>query len=112
MIAGQPVTIFANVANRGEADGDYTAKLSINGQVESTRQLMVPANKAIPVEFTVVKAEPGTYLVDINGQKTSFIVTGTVRNEDISSTVPLIGFIFCAFGIIVVIAVILKRRFA
>jgi hypothetical protein len=109
VIAGQSVTIFANVANRGDADGDYTAKLSINGQEESAKRLMVPANKAIPIEFTVAKSEAGTYVVDVDGQKTFFVVTGSAKNTDISNSIPLIGFIICAVAIIAVLALILRR---
>ena len=36
--AGQPVTIFANVTNKGDMPGMYTATLKINGQVAEVKQ--------------------------------------------------------------------------
>lgn len=83
--AGQPVTIMANVRNSGDRNGKYAASLIINGQVETTKEFYVPGNGAVPVEFTVVKDKPGTYTVDIGGQKAYFTVVGNAT-KGMSST--------------------------
>jgi len=81
VLAGQPVTIMANVVNRGEVADSYTATLMVNGIVENTRELSVPGGTAIPIEFTVTRDDPGNYEVDVNGQKAWFTVTGKVSSQ-------------------------------
>jgi hypothetical protein len=77
VLAGQPVKIMANVANRGDISGSLTANLMINGQLEATKKVSVPGNMAVPLEFTVTKDKPGTYEVELNGQKIYFTILGT-----------------------------------
>jgi hypothetical protein len=72
----QPVTISTNVVNTGDEAGSLYVVLKINGNVEQTRMVSVGAHGAQPVKFTVVKAQPGTYTVDIGGQQGSFTVLG------------------------------------
>jgi len=74
--AGQPVTITTNVVNTGDEAGNYNVTLKINGQAEQTKMGSVGPQVAQPVKFTVTKAQPGTYTVDIGGQKGSFIILG------------------------------------
>jgi hypothetical protein len=80
--AGQPVTITTNVANNGTDIGNYTVNLKINGQVEQTKTVSVGPGSTYPVKFTVTKDQPGTYSVNIDGQRDSFIILGT---EDAST---------------------------
>ena len=75
--ANQPVTIVTNLVNTGDEAGNLNVALKINGQVEQTRMISVGPQVAQPVKFTVTRAQPGTYTVDIGGQKGSFIVTGS-----------------------------------
>jgi hypothetical protein len=77
VLAGQPVKIMANVANRGDISGSLTANLMINGQLEATKKVSVPGNMAVPLEFTVTKDKPGVYEVELNGQKIYFTILGT-----------------------------------
>jgi hypothetical protein len=72
--AGQTIAISANMANDGDQAGGYTAPLKINGKVEQTKIGPVDGHSAIPVNFTVIKYQPGTYTVDIGGQKGTFTV--------------------------------------
>jgi hypothetical protein len=74
--ANQPVTITTNVVNAGDEGGNYNVALKINGQVEQTKMVSVGPQGTQPVKFTVAKAQPGTYTVDIVGQRGSFIVLG------------------------------------
>jgi hypothetical protein len=112
--AGQPVTVVANVVNRGSLEGGYTANLQINGRIEQTTMGTVAGNTFVPVQFTVVKDTPGTYDIDIGGQTTSFTV---IASEDTSSSAlsqsQIIVIILVILGIAVVglfIAVIMRRR--
>lgn len=74
VIPGEPVKILANIANRGDLDGNFTATLKVNGELESSQQLTVPGNRARSIEFTVIRDEPGVYAVDVNGQAAYFTV--------------------------------------
>jgi hypothetical protein len=75
--AGQTVTVLANVVNNGASSGSYNVALVINGRVEQQRTVEVSPGAAYPVKFTVTKAQPGTYTVNIGDQKSSFIILGT-----------------------------------
>ncbi|MBN2462403.1 MAG: hypothetical protein JXB43_02245, partial [Dehalococcoidia bacterium] len=44
---------------------------------ESTKQVTVAAGTSQTVNFTITEAQPGTYTVDIAGQRGSFVVLGT-----------------------------------
>jgi hypothetical protein len=76
VLSGEPVRIMANVSNKGDLPGSYTATLTVNNQIEATRKVTVPGGASIPIEFTVTKSEPGNYEADINGKKVYFTVTG------------------------------------
>jgi parallel beta-helix repeat protein len=73
----QPLTITTNVVNTGDEAGNLNVALKINGQVEQTKMVSVGPQGTQPVKFTVTKAQPGTYTVDIAGQRGSFIVLGS-----------------------------------
>jgi hypothetical protein len=74
--AGQPVTVLANVVNNGASSGSYNVVLSINGRVEQQRTIEVSPGTAYPVKFTVTESRPGTYTVNIDNQKGSFVILG------------------------------------
>jgi hypothetical protein len=74
--ANQPVTISTNVVNTGDEGGNYNVALKINGQVEQTRMVSVGPQATQPIKFAVTRAQPGTYSVDIDGQKGSFTILG------------------------------------
>ena len=112
--ANQPVTIYANMANRGEVDGAYTATLKINGQEEATKSGIVQANTAVPLKFTIYKDRPGTYQVDVNGQKTFFTIVGEeVKQGPFSGNSKLLAVILWGILVIAVITaltIVLLRR--
>lgn len=72
----QEVVISVNVANNGGTSGSYSLELKVNGISESTKQVTVAAGASQTVNFTITKAQPGTYTVDIAGQRGSFVVLG------------------------------------
>jgi hypothetical protein len=80
--ARQPVTIYARVMNTGDIPGGYTATLKINGIIEQTKIGTIKPQVAEPLEFTVIKDNPGTYQVEINGLKTSFTITDAAQKSN------------------------------
>lgn len=114
VMAGNPVIIYSNVANRGNLADQYTATLKINGKVESTRTGAIQGNVAVPLEFTVYREEPGTYDVDLNGQKTYFtIIENNAQKESSFSGKSLAVIIWGILAITVIAALlflIITRR--
>jgi len=72
---GSPVTVTAEVANNGLANGTAMIKVYVNGQEECSRGVTVNSGSVSPVTYTVSRNEPGTYSVYVGGvQAGSFTV--------------------------------------
>jgi pimeloyl-ACP methyl ester carboxylesterase len=108
--ANQPVTISANVVNTGDNAGNYNVALKINGQVEQNKMVSVGPRTTQPVKFTVTKAQPGTYKVDIVGLEGSFIINGAGKAAGASMNGGLIAILIMGFLILVVAVVLLISR--
>jgi hypothetical protein len=109
--ANQPVTISTNVINTGDAGGNYSVALKINGQVEQTRMVSVGPQGTQPIKFAVTRAQPGTYAVDIDGQKGSFTILGGGGTSKAPVNAGLI--VILVIGVLVVASVmvlLLSRR--
>ena len=102
--AGSPAVIYSNVANRGDLSGEYTATLKINGEVESTRTGMIQGNIAVPLKFIVYREEPGTYDVEINGQKTYFTILDNNTDKGPPLSVKSLALILWSILVITVMA--------
>jgi outer membrane protein assembly factor BamB len=109
-LANQPVTIAANMANSGDEPAKYTATLKINGQVEQVKTGMVSGHTAQPITFTVSKSQPGTYSVDINGQQSSFTITGKGQSGSSTKIVIIMAIIVCVLGALLLAALVIRRR--
>jgi len=110
VLAGQPVTIAANVVNRGDLEGSLTANLMINGQLEDSRHVTIAANSGKPIEFTVIKNDPGIYTADINGQQVYFTVLApNAENSSKEIAYTIIG-IIGALAILIGAALIIRKR--
>lgn len=106
-MVGQPIQIMANVVNRGDLPGNFNAVLKINNNIETSKQITVPGNEAVPVEFTIYKEEPGNYTVELNGQKTYFSITGQNENNNINSN----AITFIILGILILSTVVILIRY-
>jgi outer membrane protein assembly factor BamB len=112
--ANQPVTISTNVVNTGDEAGNLYVALKINGQVEQTKTVSVGPQGSQPVKFTVTRAQPGTYAVDILGQRGSFTILGAGAAAPAPASEGLIA-ILIVVALIIATAVVLLfifRRFA
>jgi outer membrane protein assembly factor BamB len=108
--ANQPVTISTNVVNTGDEAGNLNIALKINGQVEQTKMVNVGPQGTQPVKFTVTKTEPGTYAVDVGGQKGSFIVLGNGSTAHASVNAGLIVILLMGILILATVVVLLATR--
>jgi hypothetical protein len=104
--ANQPITITTNVVNTGDEAGNLNVALKINGQVEESRMVSVGAHGTQPVKFTVTKAQPGTYNVDILGKQGSFTILDadgtTGPHTGVLIAVALIGILLIA-GLVILL---------
>ena len=77
--SGDKVEISALVQNPAGDNGVGVVTLTINGAVESTKDMNIAMGKSENVSFTVTKNTPGKYLVDVNGQTSFFNVKGNAN---------------------------------
>ena len=70
----ETVNISVEVSNTGETAGSYILTMEINGKIEASEEVILEAGGSETVTFNIVRDEPGTYQVDINGIKGSFEV--------------------------------------
>jgi hypothetical protein len=108
--ANHPVTIYASITNSGDDSGHYTATLQINGKVEEIKTGTVGSHAAVPLKFEIIEDEPGTYLVDINGQQSYFTIIDKQGSIDTAKILTITGFILGIIGIITISALLLRRR--
>jgi len=108
--ANQPVTISTNVVNTGDQGGNMNVALKINGQVEQTKTVSVGPQASQPIKFTVTKAQPGKYSVDIGGQTGSFVIPDTGSSSSAQSSSALVIFLIIGVFVLATIMVLLLRR--
>lgn len=72
----ETVTVSAVVTNNANRVGSYTAILSVNGVSEATREITLGPGVSERVSFTISRAAPGTYKIEINDLSDTFIVKG------------------------------------
>jgi Lipase C-terminal domain/AF_1763-like, C-terminal domain/alpha/beta hydrolase fold len=109
--ANQAVTISTNVVNTGDEPGSLNVALKINGQVEQTKMVSVGPQASQPVKFTVTKAQPGTYTVDIFNQQGSFTVTDQGGGVASKSTGSGLIILLVAAALVLAIVVVLVISF-
>jgi hypothetical protein len=71
---GQEITVTARIANIGNAQGTYTAKLKLDGIQVEEKDVTVDPDSAEWVTFKIVRDETGTYLVNVGDMTTTGIV--------------------------------------
>jgi len=71
---GQEVLVTVNVTNIGGSEGSYTLNLTINGIVEQTKTVTLAPSASDTVTFAVIKEEPGSYTISVDGLTKEFSV--------------------------------------
>ncbi len=80
---GATVTVTANIANRGTADGSMQVKLYVNGQEEAHQGVTLASGKSAPVKFSVSRDEPGTYSVYVGNVPAGAFTVDTFADPNI-----------------------------
>ncbi|MCJ7426479.1 MAG: hypothetical protein MUO17_05055 [Dehalococcoidales bacterium] len=73
VLVGDPVVVSADIKNTGGRTGDYQATLTVNGDVQETRNLEVSAESVQSVSFTVTPMSSGEYRVALGGLTGIFV---------------------------------------
>jgi len=109
--ANQPVTISTNVANTGGEAGSLNVALNINGKVEQTKFVSVGPQGTQSVRFTAIKAQPGTYAVNIAGQTGSFTVIDSTASTEAGSggLIAIIVIAVLVLAAVVVLLIVFRR---
>ncbi|MCZ2807957.1 MAG: hypothetical protein O2V44_01225 [Candidatus Bathyarchaeota archaeon] len=81
-LAGEVVEISVKVTNVGEATGNYTVNLKIDGATRDTKDVTLAGQATDVVEFEVTETNAGTYNVEIDGVTGSFTVEAPVDASD------------------------------
>ena len=81
--SGTPITVTANVANRGTVNGSTRIKVYINGEEDSSQGITVESGGSRPVYFTVSRSQPGTYDVYIGGTQAGTFMVEASSDSDI-----------------------------
>ncbi|MDD5313381.1 MAG: hypothetical protein PHO26_10135, partial [Dehalococcoidia bacterium] len=58
-----PVTVIANIANRGTVNGSIRVKVYINGEEEAVQSVTVNSGKIKTIQFDITRTQPGIYNV-------------------------------------------------
>ena len=72
---GDRVTISVIVTNTGDLTGTHKVTLKIDGVVVETKEIILTRGASQKVVFTTVKHTAGTYTVDVDRLRGSFVVT-------------------------------------
>ncbi len=83
VVPGEPFTASAEITNVGNADGVYTATLTVNGTEVATKDIAVAAGGTEQVSFTLTEETPGIYEIALNDITVSLKLLSTdeiVRN--------------------------------
>jgi uncharacterized cupredoxin-like copper-binding protein len=78
----EPVTVSVKVTNPGVISNSATLKLKIDGVIEASKEVILPAGESETVSWTVKKGELGTYEVNVNGKTGSFTVVAEEGEEE------------------------------
>jgi hypothetical protein len=79
---GEPVGISVVVQNTGELESGYTLNLEIDGSLEQSKEVALPGGESTQVVFVVVRDEPGTYTIAIDGLTGEFTVLAPELSQD------------------------------
>jgi hypothetical protein len=91
-IAGDTVSISAQVKNIGSSEGIYQAVLTVNGIKQQAKSIKIAPKGAESVSFAIVESNPGIYNVWVNDLSGELrVLEFTVSNLTISPNLSKIG---------------------
>ncbi|MGD9115930.1 MAG: hypothetical protein PVJ61_01930 [Dehalococcoidia bacterium] len=103
---GELVVMSVMVVNSGEAEGNYAVRLTVNGEITNTKEVVMPGGSQ-QVVFSLTEGKAGDYAVEINGLESSFTV---LKPSIFPIALPgavswvIVGLVIAALVVIAVIA--------
>jgi hypothetical protein len=79
---GIPVTVTADIINKGTGNGSKKVTLYVNGQVESTQGVVVNSGGSSKLTFSISRSEPGDYTVYVDGVPAGSFKVELFRESD------------------------------
>ena len=71
---GESIKIDYEVINTGRQSGEFTVIINISGMLHTSRVITLEAGEAQAMSLTLPPGNPGTYPVDIGGEKATFTI--------------------------------------
>lgn len=102
---GIPVTVTANIANKGNVIGSTNVKLYVNGEEDSTMGITVESAGNRPIYFTLSRNQPGTYDVYVGGVEAGKFVVEEAIDPNIILFISL-----SLIAVSLVLAITIARR--
>ncbi|MHB8084990.1 MAG: choice-of-anchor U domain-containing protein, partial [Dehalococcoidia bacterium] len=106
---GAAVTVTANVANKGTANGSSQIKLYVNGQEEAHQGVTLSSGGRTPVKFTVSRDEPGTYSVYVGSTPAGSFTVDTFADSNLILYISGALILFSLVGGLIFIATRIPR---
>ncbi|RXA21183.1 hypothetical protein EQO05_01715 [Methanosarcina sp. MSH10X1] len=72
--AGKDAAISINIGNTGNAAGNKTVELLVNGNVTDSKEISLDMGKNTTVTFEHIEETPGTYRVEVGGENATYTV--------------------------------------
>ena len=72
--AGKDATITIDAENTGNAAGNYSVELVVNGSSVDSQQISLDVGESTTVTFEHSEEVPGTYTVEVGGQEATYTV--------------------------------------
>ena len=86
---GENINITVTLVNNGGATGTLALVLKINGLIENSQDVTVPAGASQEATFNIVKNTAGNYQVEVNGLTGSFIIKTPTTTQSTTTEIPV-----------------------
>lgn len=81
VVAGEEATVKTDISNVGEAEGTYTATLTVNGAEVEEKTVTLAGGKTTTVSFTITEDIGGTYDIEVSRQTGTLTVLKSAELE-------------------------------
>ncbi|MBN1762712.1 MAG: PGF-pre-PGF domain-containing protein [Methanomicrobia archaeon] len=71
---GESVLITVAVKNEGDAEGSKDLDIKVNGEIIKKEEVTIEAHESKMITTSVVKSEPGSYIVSVDDKRVTFSV--------------------------------------
>ncbi len=80
--AGESLIVSANIVNTGDADGVYTATLTVDGIEVAAKDIAIASDTVKEMSFNLSWENPGSYTVAVGGIRASFTVVAMPSGDE------------------------------